>query len=126
PPKADIDVARHGAAGRRKKRRSRPLITLNRKTVEHTGPLVVGLLRAALVLGGRFRLCPFFWHFDPHVSGVLWGGFCPRLTCRRLNLRQSFIRRRLGLSIKYISRCHVRRRCRRSSKSIYRIVIMGL
>src|SRR5262249_23400012 len=59
PPKADIDVARHGAAGRRKKRRSRPLITLNRKSVEHTGPLVVGWLRAALVLGGRFRLCPF-------------------------------------------------------------------
>src|SRR5262249_15690155 len=78
------------------------LITLNRKSVEQRGLLVVDGVHA-LIFGWRFG---------------------PRRARRGPDLRQSF-GRRLGLGSKYSLRCHVRRGCWRSAESLYRIGMPG-
>src|SRR5262249_11059901 len=80
------------------------LITLNRKSVEQSGLLVVVVLRDALILGWRFG---------------------PRLSRCGIDLRQTCFRRRLGLSSKYSLRCHVERGCWRICESSCRMVMLG-
>jgi|SRR5262245_5534 len=102
------------------------LITLNRKSVEQRGRLVVGVLRNALILRSHLSPRPFSRSFDTHVFGI--GRFGPRLSRHRFDLRQNLMLRglsmRLRLSIKDSLRCHIGCGRSRSSKSFYRIVIM--
>src|SRR5262249_31729743 len=87
-----------GCASRRQKQ-GPDLVTLNRKSVEQRGLLVMDGLRDALIFGWRFG---------------------PRRPRYGSDLRQSF-RRRLGLSGKYTWRCHVGRGCLGSGESLHRI-----
>src|SRR5262245_3121906 len=106
------------------------LITLNRKSVEQRGLLVVFGLRGALILGWRFGSRLLGWRFDPRLFGWLFGPrlfgwrFSPRFMRRGFDLRQS-VRRRLGLSSQYSWRCHIGRRCWRSGESLYRTGMPG-
>src|SRR5262249_60258858 len=92
-----------GCASRRQKQ-GPDLVTLNRKSVEQRGLLVMDGLRDALIFGWRFG---------------------PRRPRYGSDLRQSF-RRRLGLSGKYSWRCHVGRGGLGSGESLHGIGMPAL